>query len=718
MAAISLKVDSEFLEMDNAVIRITYTNNLFEEGAAPGVASYPFDLPPTPHNLRILGQHNRLDNPESLLGTVPVSAFLYDDFYMDCLLSFQSIGGNISAALVATTKQTFENFTTKKLEDLDFGQFNKYYIPETYRYSIGQFAFSNTDTLQIDIDSYSYFQTPLATPIETVLALIAQVNADTANNKCTAKYLKQVNNFGPPVIEYAVLFKGTDQFTIYPQDISAPTGTPGIGLYVPIINHFNDPFVSPRVSNQARHMEHVNSEFDLYKLSFGDFPYRFPVIYNENFFGPPIATAIYDYFINTFNPGTQKYLTRFATGQQLNTERSDTPVCEQIFLKYLVEQIFLNYGLQLDTTFFQNKELANLLLLNIASQSRIERNELAYNGPQFFEFSKSVPADTTIADFFIDFKKTFSQHFFYDFRQSKVLMLSSREILDSSDYFDLNPHLLAKDKLEPFEKYAGGFTINYIFDSEDEYPKNEIIDITAYKSRFSVPDLASLPLTGNWQDDVTLVTKKNKFYLVNTKVTPNVWAFLSENFQTEIFHKGSVKLDSGLEPVLILENAGRKTGATVDPMDESGTTFIPVITPSGMNIPKVKQEGYSIFHQLLNVRNTGRLMFWRGFDYQNYPKANYDVFDDIGVKRYQYSLRLTGTEGTINRFHEPFIRNLSAIKKKVIKTALLDKNQILNYKPWMYHRVESQNMLCGKMDVIFDNAKNCIRPAQFELYAK
>lgn len=715
MAVISIKVDTEYLEMEKAVMRISYTNNLFEDGAAPGIASYPFDLPATPHNLRILGQHNRLDNPENLLGSVAVQVFLYDELYFNAVLNFQKIGSNISVSVTPTLVASFAEFSKTKIADLDYGKFNKYYIPETYRYSIGEFVFEITDSIQIDIDTNTYIQAPLATPLQTVLALIEQVNADTATNGCTCKYLKQLNNFGSPFYEFAVLFKGNVQFDFHPQSITAPTGTPGTGTYQIIVDHLNDPFVTPIVSNQARHMDLVNNDpQDLYKLAFGEHPYRFPIIYNENFFGPPEPTAIYDYFINTFNPATQKYLTRVSTGQQLNTSRSDTPAAEQIFLKYLTEQVFKNNGLTLDTTFFNDAELANLIMLNISSQSKIEREELQYRGPQFISIPKSVCTDT-VEEFLVNLKKTFSLHFYYNFKNGDVKMLTAAEVLDASDYIDLTPYLLAGQSVEPFETYANGFAINYNFDSADEYPGEEIKPIPDFTKRFVVGNIGLLPTAGNWQDDVTLVMNQNKYYLVNTLTTPNTWTFLTENFQTEIIEKGTFKIESELEPVLMMDNAGRKTGTTID---EESRAFVPVITPSGMKMPKIKQEGNSVFHNLVNNECKSRLMFWRGFEYTNYPYACYDIYDNTNTARWNYSLKLTSGVGTIAKFHAPFIRNLSQIKKKPTVQVLFNKQQILDFKIWKYYRVESQNMLCKKMDVIFDNEKDCIRPAQLELLKK
>jgi hypothetical protein len=320
--------------------------------------------------------------------------------------------------------------------------------------------------------------------------------------------------------------------------------------------------------------------------------------------------------------------------------------------------------------------------------------------------SKNVP-DCSIEDLCKGIKKTASVHFYYNFKNGEVKMLTAAEILDASDFIDLTPNLLANRIIEPFEIYANGFAINYNFDSADQYPSEDIKDITEYPRLSNINDSSLLPVANNWIDEVLMVYNENKFYLFSNISNVGQWRFYSENFQTEIIEDGKLKITSDLEPVLMINNPRRSTGTV-----EIG------LIDSNMYVPKIKQKGNSKYFQQFNNSNGSRLMFWRGFEHTNYPFANYDIFDGNKVPRWNYSLKLTGEEGTINRFHEPFIRNLSQIKKKLTVQALFNKQQILDFKIWKYYRVESQNMLCKKMDVIFDNEKDCIRPAQLELLKK
>lgn len=728
MAVISLKVDSEFLDMDNAVIRITYTNNLFEEGAAPGVASYPFELPPTDHNLRILGQHNRLDNPESLLGTVPVSAFLYDDFYMDCLLTFQTIGQSIKVSLTPTLSKKYSEYSSKKLTELDFGQYNKFWIPECYRYSIGYFHFTDSDLLEFEVGDVlspiNYNQAWLGNPDDTIAALINQINADSATHLATAKYLKK--EIAGTDYKFYVLIKGTQKFNPEPFTIQSIS----FGQYVEVLGNRNTYFTGRQSSNQAVHMLNVAnpnfSDRSLYELAFGYIPWEFPVIYNEDFFGAPDASKYasnkYNYHINTYYGIGDKFLWNPVLGEDRNFARGYSPSCPQPHLSFVAKTAMANFGLNLETTFFNDAELAKLLMLNLYHQSKIDVEEITYQGPQYYELQKCM-ANMSIEELFVGIKKTFSQHFFYNFKQGKVLMLSSREILDSDDYFDLNPILLQGETIEPFEKYSNGFTVGYSFIDSDQYPGSEIKPINEYNLKSPVDFNSELSFADTWQGDLKLVKSTNKYWLLDDAT--GGWLFYSDNLNNEILGDGKINLVSELAPVLTMFNAPIRTGVTSSGSGES-TTFANTIEATQYNIPKVKQMGNSPFHKFNGNTWQGRLMFYRGMDNENmsYPVAGYDSYWNIRVgpflteKFYTYSLKLTGETGTINRFHEPFIRNLSSIKKKVTKQALLDKNQILNFQIWKYYRVESQNMICGKMDVIFDNPKNCIRPAQFELYKK
>lgn len=728
---LDIEINGEFLELDNLQITIEQTNNMFTDGIAPEFFSYPFEVAPTEKNLRLLKSPNLTDNVLKLADKLPIKVYLRKQFWLNALLTIDRYTSRIEAHFVPTVTDTFNSFLEKTLQDLDYGDYNSYLLPEAQPYQLIHFAISSGNTIGIQVDSHitmsDLYTTPWNTSAEqTVLDFVNAVNADTPTKDVTARVI--THEIISSVDHYYILFYSFN-FDIEGFRLIA---NPSSIAYTTIM--INDVYTT--ATPEARHMEyvdkHVNTGLNLYEKCFGKVHWRFPIIYNPSFWnGDPVKyNNFYDNFINTYLQSADKYLERYNLTylSGINTVASTSPAnwtlpyqqpcCPQPKLSWVLNNVVKNFGFTLNTNFFNEAELDNLLMLNLFHQSARHPDDAVANNisPLHFEFKKSVPG-ITANEFLSGFKNTFAQFFYFDFKQNTLEIKSANEIHASTEIIDITSKVILSKITE--QGLNNTMKLSYIFDSNDAFPKSDIQPISEYKLKAQVNLTSGLPTTipPNEFSDIRLVYKDNQFQLVSNEPTLDRWEFRSENLHDYETGATPTEVKATLAPVLMIRNPKRY----VYGVQQEGT-HDPVFTPfdprnTSFLCPKVSQPGNSAIHRHFDYAWAGRLMFYRGSvaDF-GYVFANYDIWDKDYNQVGEYSLKWTGAEGVVSKFWQSHIDFVSNCKKKISLQADFDHIDLINFKIYKKHRFENTNFLINRLKVTIDNSKDTIDPTLLECY--
>lgn len=184
---ISIKVNGEFLEL-NATTRISQKlkSPIFaDDNIIPGSYSFPFDIPLSDNNARILGHLDVLEN------TNCQNEFQAELYFDKVLLQIGKLKINGISATSITTNFVYgfetlsESIKEKTLRDIVSGNSVLLWSPTGYTKTVTlSFGTENTDVyVTINGETYSQYVTNAGDP---PTALIAAINAASATNNCVA----------------------------------------------------------------------------------------------------------------------------------------------------------------------------------------------------------------------------------------------------------------------------------------------------------------------------------------------------------------------------------------------------------------------------------------------------------------------------------------------------------------------------------------------------
>lgn len=710
MNAVDFKVGNNFLDVGDISIRFDLINSVFLSQSSPGFYSLPTTVQNNEHNRLVLGMPELTETVTSFTRKIPGTIYLFGSPWRSCILSIvETSGNNIELNVVAGVDEGFGDFSTKELRNLDFGIYNDYLIPETYRYSIGVFLFDPTvDSIRISIGQpgvvgqfFTYTVTPTGDGQAMVDNIIGQINTNSGAHQGTAKFLRTITVLS--TTGYVLLIKGINQFSENPQTIGGANPSEFLN-WSAYIDSKNDASAFATQSNMANHMYGVSLIPDDYELAFGPLNWFFPLIYNPNFFGTPEdAPVTFDYFVNTYNSAQQKFLLRPDTLGQENIRFPDLPACPQPKLSWVLERIFAAHGLAFDKTFFiENPQWDKLLLLNLYFNSIITPTE-GFRGPQRIDLRKCMPSGTVKA--FLDGLKKLG--FYPDFNySSKTVSLKLIKDLKSKNkiVLDVTKKLIGKITKRAQEAYSTDITVKYAWPS-DEAVDERIVDLSNYTIKSAVANTAALPIAGNSIGDVRLVENIDKYYIVDVTVTPNTWAYLCDNF-TDFINGTSNTETIEITPVMMVKQPQQKTG---------GSVSSPVLTTSNVLCPVVLNSGASPYHKVNGEPIAPRLMLYEGmteYGSNNHPFARTGNIDYNGVASgYENTLQLTGDKGVFNLLLKDNYK-ITEDGIPVESTFDFDYTDILNLKQEHHFRIEAQEYLWQKISVTIDNKTKSIKPVK------
>ena len=336
------------------------------------------------------------------------------------------------------------------------------------------------------------------------------------------------------------------------------------------------------------------------------FPYTFYPIYNDSF-----ASDYRTRWMNKLNPQNnfEAPIGDMSAYMELGNAIS---LCPAIYLSYLLQQIFANFGWKLsgeilDDTGFKKITIPSFNSIHWTDYNRRgpdQRLEYSQSSPIVFDLADHVPPDLSIGSFLVSIKNRKGWWFYFDSNTKTAYLHSYKSNIAApvKDWTKYVQSTYTADYSDPDKVYS---LVNNI-DPADDYPVTLNIDeslITRIASR------ASLPAPGiDYDGQYYFIFNENSYYLceIDESTSDYAWHFAANNI-------------------------GDYTPANADTTIESDISTMPgslIAASSGANIlvPQCQVAG-NYWHSTLGDQSWGvRFLFYHGMfpdtDGNNYPYAS------------------------------------------------------------------------------------------------
>ena len=682
---IAIKINGEFLDMpEKFKINFVKCNPLFATGFVEGDFSYSFALKLSPKNMRIFGFPQELNiygNP------ILFNCELYLDniFWTTAILTINSnTKSTVECDLVTNAGLFGKNTANKKLKELDFG--NDPFIPEAQLYALYllQGTYGSADTITFDINSGAYnYNIPFTGNLWTALGnLVNAVNLQTPMHGFVASRRRYEIRSGTEICFFYVEkpFSYTSDSVTF--NIYFATGNVS-NFYAPLLNQWTYQPDAAQVHILA-HMKNM-LDYPYYREFFTERQYCFPKMINTDFYSTNdyLSSVIY----NNYNGTVGVY----------DINLNENLAVPFLFVKYIVERMLLDSGYRLGGSFFEDPEIATLILYNNRALGFLYYNDNEHvSDILYFEDHVSM---TTCGDFLNMLKSKFSLSFKFDARKKICFIDGSKDIINSLKRKDYT------NKAEPYHNsemiVKKGFTFGFEFDSSDAYVEDYIRDLSSYTLKGAKQTTDDLPMIGNVSGDVRYVSNMNMWCYWD--VNDNSWKGLAQNLMDKIIGDGETEVRVKGSPVFIRwkpydPRAGAETKQLMAWTAQRGTH-------NGLN------KG-------VDNRSIGsRLLFWRGIDQdengEDYPLASYEPYNFNFDKNWNYSLQWETENGLINKWWKEYIRFWNSTRM-VTHRMILSAHELIMLDEREKIRIDGIDYLMKEMRISF--SQNGIEKIEADLY--
>jgi hypothetical protein len=677
---IGIKIEGNWLDLpENFTINFVKSNPMFATGVIEGDFSYQFSIPASASNMRILNyptqravQNVSVDNDCQL--------YLSHIFWREAVLRVKTATRNsISVELYSAAGEFSVKTANKKLKDIEFGLDD--YIPEAYKYTLFTMdaVVGGTDVLNLGINAPAHlypgnFNGNLLTCLNE---MADAVNLDTAVHGFTA-YAKR--------LEY-VAATGKERCQLLVKKAF------DYGINADVITmayNFGDVTETDKINNDTSHLAADGAHIRAHMLNLlnpyycqwhTDRQYRFPMVMNNNFAGDDVLV-----YYNKYDGSTDTYI-----------DQNNNTWVPFFFVKWVVEKMLEDSGYTLAGSFFDEEEIASLILYNsyscdwlVYTDGKEYMGDIIYPG-------NHMP-DMTCGELLNALKSMFCLSVNFNPLTRVCRIDSMRDILRRSNILDLT------NKSEPFIeieflKSQNGYTFTFEFDLSDAYTSEYIKDLTQYNIKGAKESYVDLPSSGNARGDIRLVKNMNLWCEWNEDTT--TWDSLAFHLADKTTGNGYNSVKTALSPVFIRQK----------PYDMHTSA------ESKQMLPWVSHPGTSNARMVNNTIFAGRLLFWRGLDTDedglNYPLASYEPYDFNFDQNWNYSLQWDSEYGLIATWwldYLNFVKNIRPEKRNMIFTA----SDVLNFNFNQKISIEYLIYLVKEMQITF--TQKGIERIEAELY--
>jgi hypothetical protein len=677
---IGIKIDNLWLDLpENFTINFVKSNPMFATGMIEGDFSYQFSIPASASNMRILNyptqravQNVSVDNDCQL--------YLSNIFWREAVLRVKTATRNsISVKIYSAAGEFSIKTANKKLKDIEFGLDD--YIPEAYKYTLFTMdaVVGGSDVLNLGINAPAYlypgnFNGNLLTCLQE---MADNVNLDTGTHGFTA-YVKR--------LEYvAATGKERCQLLIrkaFDYGINADVIT--------MAYNFGDVTETDKINNNTSHLAADGAHIRAHMLNLlntyycqwhTDRQYRFPMVMNNNFAGDDVLV-----YYNKYDGNTDTY----------NDQTNNTWV-PFFFVKWVVEKMLADCGYTLTGSFFDDSEIASLILYNSYSADWLvytDGNE--YMGDIIYP-GNHMP-DISCGDLLNALKSKFCLSVNFNAKSKQCSIIPMKEIVRKIFKKDITNLSEPMSEIS-YEFYNMGIKFSFQFDSSDAYPAQYIKDLTQYNIKGAKESYVDLPSSGNARGDIRLVKNMNLWCEWNEDTT--TWDSLAFHLGDKTIGNGLIEISTAFSPVFCRHKPyDMHTSAECKQM-----------------LPWVSHPGTSNARMVNNTSFGARLLFWRGLDTDedglNYPLASYEPYDFNFDRNWNYSLQWDSEYGLIAIWWLDYINFMNNLRPEIhfLRLSAID---VIDFMDTEKLRIDGIDYLMKQLKIQFN--QRGIEKIEAELY--
>ena len=285
------------------------------------------------------------------------------------------------------------------------------------------------------------------------------------------------------------------------------------------------------------------------------------------------------------------------------------------------------------------------------------------------------------AEFLHEVERLLGCKVFVDESSKSCRILDLNSVLKSTDVIDISP--FAGEISDQALGKQEGFSLSFEDPADDERWSARVKEITEMLVvKDPVATYASLPMTGNSNNDLRLVQDENclyRYYYINF-LKKEGWEFYSENFLKYVEGEGKYEISTKFSPVLF----------------EKENSFLFARVEKAGKVLQINESANDDF----------RLFFDRGMSGYRvdgvlhvYPLLNNDISDGLGNKVGDLALRWDGEYGLYNKRYRKWI--------DLMVNRYREETRFINWPSWMMnsfpwwkkHRVNHTHYLIKSIDV-------------------
>jgi hypothetical protein len=623
MSFLDLRLNNISLDLPGGGLNISgEINNSIISDQEEGVFSFPFDLPATPTNNKILGYPQSLLNKNNLYKKYTgLTIFIAGSLWKTGILILRGYkDGKFTCNFQADISFFAFQTQSKKLTEYSLGGIREVTKAPYLKMTI-DFATPPDHTASIYVPD---------SPNGVVGEILSYTVSNTVDEATTIIALRDMFLSTPDLADYGILDVVADGSDIY---FYSNTQTKPFAFYLgngvdPVTENF---ILGPNADydldpdNTGFISTHIN---DLKNESYPATDYVFFPVKNDAFYSD---NANYSGIINDFNSITGKFRINDGTNP-LTYSITPFPYMLSI-LKYIIQEsnLFM-YG-----SFTEDAEIQKLVIYN---NFALDDVVYSYNyGTSYNRWMGKINLQNHVPDILAsDFVKAVKSYFrlglFFDNKGEKIEITTLNKIITSPDYDDWTG--FAQTSIQIDTNNYDGYTFSISKDDDDAQYKKMVFDFNKSKIKTSVNKVSDLPTTGNSSDDVRLVKTLNKYYKATQSGFASdgtaifTWTEYAENLQSYTVDNGTQKIEIG-------------AGTSVTYKDNT-------------IIPYVSQAGTSNFFNQGKNNFSLRFLFYRGMDLdgtlKSYPLGTPYNYNYNGAKIGNYSLALDQDAGIYNQFQK------------------------------------------------------------------
>lgn len=720
MDHIAIKINGSFLDLSpNLQLRIRMRGPLFKRDFLPRSYTYPFKIPATPKNNKILGYRHLTDaHQRNFQDTVEL--YLEGQLFGEGLLNIRSYSnGEFDSDILLDLGAFDELIKDKTLKDVDYGDpihmgattndvlaqakdlsinaaphrkitffpirnigfyddknlFFGVHVNQWVRfYSDGHFVpgmdnINENDTIEIDIydvendESHSFTWT-------------AKDDPDLSLNQFSSNSDPNVPTTGFPPIQTAILYLDFIRKQLIENE------------------DFNEWFT---FKAEPSIFTFSGFDVDAFKITCKEDSSKViitrAVLTSLNWGTDPSQTQIFDEVYE------QSFLNYYDNNEYQKDISSDLTVrgryytlCPFAYMEYILERIFKTENVHFINEFFlKNPEIRTLVLYQNYALDLIAANGLN-ELKKSFSINQIIPEET-VKKFIVDFNKLFGLILYKKRSNNTFYLISLKSILKQNQYEDWSKYPILKVDTKNFN-FVNGHRLSMIMDSRDQFVEQRQIQLDGSTLKPAVATISDLPITGNTANDIRLVEDTQQFYKVGSDLV--TWSFYSDNFNDHVLGNEDEKVNTSFSTLHMSFVKSEKRD------------FFWLVPES---IQKGSSDEFDI-----GINDYGlKLLFYRGMfpksDGQTYPLGSSDVFDYNGNKIADYRLTWNGEEGLYNQWWKEWLEMLNATEK--FETYLnLPFSVLMNLDHTQIKRINNAKYLLDELEFTIDIKKGLTQQKQ------